>query len=74
MDPEFGTDCPEQMRLIEKVRFHLKRIAELSDLTAGALGMDMERVTEFDKQTELEIGEKERALGALRQHTFEHGC
>ena len=29
---------------------------------------------ELDKKLETAFGEKERAFGALRQHSEEHGC
>ncbi len=67
--------CPERRRLIEVVQHHLIRIAELSHATAEALTNGNENLTrELDKEVENEIGAKERALGALRQHREEHGC
>ena len=67
--------CLEQQRLMEIVQQHLIRIADLSRATADAVGHRNENlVRELDRQIEREIGAKERALGALRQHREEHGC
>ncbi len=35
---------------------------------------DQKRLREVDKRLDLYYGKKERALGALREHTEEHGC
>jgi len=67
--------CAHQQELIEVVRKHLARIAELSRDTAEALAAgEMGRAMEFDKEIELELGEKERDMGALHEHKKEHGC
>ena len=67
--------CLEQQRLMEIVQDHLIRIADLSRATADAVGNRNENLTlELDSEVEKEIGAKERALGALRQHREEHGC
>jgi hypothetical protein len=56
----------EQQGLIERVQKHLLRIAELSRATADAVANRNENLTrQLDIQVEKEIGEKERALGAL---------
>lgn len=73
-DPHSGP-CVEQQRLIEVVQQHLIRIAELSRATADAMASrNDDLIAELDRQVEREIGEKERALGALRQHRKDHGC
>ena len=67
--------CEEQQHLIEEVQRHLILISELSRAAAEAIGNRTENlVSALDKQIELEVGAKERALGALRQHRLEHGC
>ena len=67
--------CAEQQRLIDEVQGHLIRIAELSRATAEALASRNENMTAvLDRQVETALGEKERALGALRQHRKDHGC
>jgi hypothetical protein len=61
--------------LMDRVQTHLHRIADLSRATAEAVRNRNENLTrELDKQVENELGAKERALGALRQHRHEHGC
>ncbi|HJT88833.1 MAG TPA: hypothetical protein VJ732_13280 [Bryobacteraceae bacterium] len=70
-----GFACLEQQRLIDVVLGHLTRISELSRATGDALSNRNENLARaLDKQVETEIGAKERALGALRQHRQEHGC
>jgi hypothetical protein len=50
-------------------------ISELTRATAEAVVSRNENVTRsLDQQVESEMGKKERALGALRQHRSEHGC
>jgi hypothetical protein len=67
--------CAEQQRLMKEVQCHLIRISELSRATVEAVAARNENLTrELDKQVEAELGEKERALGALRQHRLDHGC
>jgi hypothetical protein len=67
--------CLKQQELIGRVQQHLCLIAELTRATADAVGSRNENLTrELDRQVEAEIGAKERALGALRQHREEHGC
>lgn len=67
--------CAEQQRLIDTVQLHLIRIAELSRATADAVVNRNENLTQvLDTQVETELGKKERALGALRQHRRDHGC
>jgi hypothetical protein len=61
--------------LTEKVQQHLIRIAELSRAAADAVASRNENLLrELDSLVEHELGAKERALGALRQHREEHGC
>jgi hypothetical protein len=67
--------CLGQQELIEEVQRHLIRISELSRATAEALAAGSEGLAlEIDKEVELELGMKERAMGALHQHRKEHGC
>ena len=67
--------CARQQELNEEVQRHLKRIAELAHAEVDAL---QDRHTnlwlKLDKEIELEIGEKERCIGALNEHRREHGC
>ena len=70
---EKPSPCLRQQELIEDVQRHLIRISELSRATADALAAGSEGLAlEIDK--EVELGMKERAMGALHQHRREHGC
>ncbi len=67
--------CPTQQKLVEIVQAHLMQIAHLSRSTADALANRNENLAhDLDSEVEREIGAKERAMGALRQHREEHGC
>jgi hypothetical protein len=75
MADQASPSCEQQQKLIDLVLDHLMRIAELSRATADALANRNENLArELDKRVENEIGSKERAFGALRQHREEHGC
>ena len=51
------------------------RLSKLAHAEADAMRTGNESTwMEIDHQIELTIGEKERALGALKQHRQEHGC
>jgi hypothetical protein len=53
----------------------LTTLAELAHAEREALRSgDQQLIMEIDKQIENVIGEKERGMGALRQHRAEHGC
>jgi hypothetical protein len=67
--------CSEQQRLISQVQEHLINLADLARAEVDAMRDESENTwLEIDRQIELAIGEKERALGALKQHRHEHGC
>ena len=66
---------PRQRELIEDIQRHLMRMSELTRATAEALANGSEGLAaELDKEVEVELGAKERAMGALHQHRKEHGC
>ncbi len=67
--------CPEYTRLESAVTDVLLRLANVATVQAEMFrsGNDSEFVR-LDKQIELIVGEKERAIGALRQHSKEHRC
>ena len=72
---ELPPPCHRQQELIVEAQQHLVRLAELARMQAQALDNTSENlVMELDKQVENELGEKERAIGALREHRMEHGC
>jgi hypothetical protein len=67
--------CPELVRLQAAVENVLGNLAQVTTLQleifrTGKLE-DWKRV---DEQLELTVGEKERCIGALRQHIREHNC
>jgi hypothetical protein len=67
--------CLQQQELIEAVRIHLLRISELTrDVAAALAAKDEDLATKLDKEVDLELGLKERAMGALHQHRKEHCC
>ena len=67
--------CYRQQTLIDEAQRHLIRISELTRAIADALANGNENVAaELDKQVDLELGLKERAMGALHEHRREHGC
>ena len=73
--PEEPSPCLRQQELIEDVQRHLIRISELTRAIAEALANKNENLAaELDKQVDLELGLKERGMGALHQHRKEHGC
>jgi hypothetical protein len=67
--------CPKHEHLRAEAFAILQEITELTSGQRAAFetGED-QRFMELDKQLELAVGRKERAIGALRQHTEEHGC
>jgi len=66
--------CARQHELLEKVQRHLLRLAELAHEEAGVIAKNDPRWKDLDKTIENELGEKERTLGALREHQHQHGC
>jgi hypothetical protein len=60
---------------MEQAQGVLSRLAELAHEQQIAIREGSEeRIMAVDQRIELTLGEKERALGALRQHRQEHGC
>jgi hypothetical protein len=67
--------CPEYIRLRSEVENVLGNLAQAATLLLELFRNDeSERYKHLDKELELTIGEKERAVGALRQHIKEHRC
>ncbi len=67
--------CTRQQQLIAEVQRHLIRLSELALQEASVITRkDDNTWLAIDKQIEHELGEKERCLGALREHREEHGC
>jgi hypothetical protein len=67
--------CTEYARLESEVESTLGKLVNLtaSQLTAFR-SADQNLFMHLDKELELAVGIKERAIGALRQHTKDHKC
>jgi tetrahydromethanopterin S-methyltransferase subunit G len=75
MESETDEVCRIKDRLQNLVQHILFEIATLSREEAEILKTgDQKRINEIDKRLENLVGEKERALGAVKQHRTEHGC
>jgi hypothetical protein len=69
------SSCPEYDRLSADVQKILDDLGEtVSFLTEVFRAKNDQSFRRLDKQLELLVGEKERAVGALRQHVKDHGC
>ena len=67
--------CSEYDRLQSKVENVLTRLAQTTSLLLELFrARDLKGVHDLDKELELIVGEKERSIGALRQHLSEHNC
>jgi hypothetical protein len=65
--------CTECERLHDEVRDVLARIAQLTTAQLAAFrSNDNAAFMRFDKELEIAMGAKERAIGALRQHERDH--
>jgi hypothetical protein len=68
-------NCSEYNRLRAEVENVLGNLAQTTTLLLELFrSKDLSGVQRLDKQLELTVGEKERTLGALRQHLKEHNC
>lgn len=67
--------CPEYDRLHTEVENVLGNLAQvITTLLDLFRSQDLNGVHRLDKELELTVGEKERCLGALRQHLKDHRC
>jgi hypothetical protein len=67
--------CPEYDRLHAEVEGILGNLAQVTTLLLELFrSKDLAGVHRLDKELEFTVGEKERAIGALRQHIREHNC
>lgn len=67
--------CPEYVRLRSEVENVLGNLAQVVTLQLELFrAEDMTDWARLDKQLELTVGEKERCIGALRQHIRGHKC
>jgi len=67
--------CPKRDELSGQA---IKVLGHLNHLTLEQIEClrngNQKRLLEIDSELELTFGEKERAFGALREHSKEHGC
>lgn len=67
--------CAEYNELTKNVELVLERIAEIARKQRYALDTgNRAEFTRLDRELELALGEKERAIGAMTQHGRDHGC
>jgi hypothetical protein len=67
--------CPVEKRLAEAVSSVLTQLVELTTAQLRAFQEHREaEVSRLDKELEMTVGEKERAIGRLDEHRREHGC
>jgi hypothetical protein len=67
--------CPEYDRLHAEVESVLGNLAQVTTLLLDLFrSKDFVGVGRLDRELELTVGEKERSIGALRQHIHEHKC
>jgi hypothetical protein len=67
--------CPEYDRLRSDVENVLGNLAQVTTLLLELFRAgESDKYKHLDKELELTVGEKERAVGALRQHVKEHHC
>lgn len=68
--------CEKHEELLNQAEEVLRRIHELTErqkVVVTETGVS-ERFLRVDRELELAMGEKERAIGALREHDQEHDC
>jgi len=69
------SQCPEYKQLESEVSKIPERLAELTAQQLSAFRVRNHSLfMRLDKELELTVGEKERTVGALRQHVKEHRC
>lgn len=69
------SQCPEYDRLQKEVEEHLQKITDLTTAQLHAFQEnEQSKFMRLDKKLENAMGEKERRIGAARQHAKEHGC
>ena len=67
--------CDVYLQLQADVQHCLQKLNEVTTRQLEAFrARDFEGFTHYDLVLEQTFGEKERAVGALRQHTREHKC
>jgi hypothetical protein len=68
-------DCREYERLRAEVENVLGNLAQVSTLLLELFrSRDFNGLHRLDRELELTVGQKERCIGALRQHVKDHNC
>ena len=68
-------DCPKREELQTAASTDLGHMTKLISGQLKALqDHDMQKLLTLDKELEQAFGAKERAFGALNEHTKDHGC
>lgn len=67
--------CGKHGELLKQAKEVLERIRDLTTKSVPCIvdGVN-QRFLQMDREVELAMGEKERAVGALREHDEEHSC
>ncbi len=69
------SSCRVKLDLMEQAQRVLSNLSELMIREREAIATESENtMLAIDKAIEHKVGEKERIMGALRQHRSEHGC
>jgi len=67
--------CQMKIALMSAAQKALTDLAELMHRQREAIASESENtLLAIDREIEVRLGEKERAMGALQQHRKEHGC
>jgi len=67
--------CEKHDRLLAEVRQILEHLVKLTRSQSEAFQRDDRgEFKRLDRELELAVGEKERRVGALREHESEHRC
>jgi hypothetical protein len=67
--------CEKYNELAGKVAAVLQRLVDLTEAQLGAFNeREYSKFSKLDKELEQTVGEKERVIGAFREHQKEHGC
>jgi hypothetical protein len=69
------TSCPRRIELAKDVESALEKLVRITRAAVDAFRKrDHSETERLDRELELALGEKERAVGASREHEKEHGC
>ena len=70
-----NSKCAEYDRLRMQLEAVLEKLRELTTLQLEVFrARNQPEFIRLDKELELTVGEKERSVGALRQHASDHAC